>query len=156
MEANLQGHQPILPQIDALGQLLLLPIPEVQPMPVFICRHILQVEARLIGLGRRKLAADHHIVAWLIPEIIVVDLAIGLLLPAPGNVKVFIQQQEPTRAVLVCVAQHRDHHVPVRQTMDGMGRAQVRPGLDLLRLDDLVELGRARIGGIQDVNAAGA
>src|SRR2546426_11268655 len=40
--------------------------------------------------------------------------------------------------------------------MDGMGRAQVRPGLDLLRLDDLVELGRARIGGIQDVNSARA
>ena len=75
MEADLQGNQTILPQIDALGQLMLLPIPEVQPMAVFICRHILQVEARLIGLGRRKLGADHDVVTRLIPEIIVVDLA---------------------------------------------------------------------------------
>src|SRR6266700_4001561 len=40
--------------------------------------------------------------------------------------------------------------------MDGMRSAQVCPGLDLLWLDDLVELGRALIGGIQDVNAARA
>src|SRR3989454_7313568 len=40
--------------------------------------------------------------------------------------------------------------------MDGMVRAQVRPGLDLLRLNDLVELGRALVSGIQDVNAARA
>src|SRR5438874_4175723 len=135
---------------------MLLPIPEVQSVPIFIRGHILQVEPRLIGPGRRKLSADHDVVARLIPEVIVVDLACGLLLPASGNVEVFIQQQEPARAIFFGVAQHRDHHLPIRQTMDGMRSAQVRPGLDLLWLDDLVELGRALIGGIQDVNAARA
>src|SRR6266567_1867268 len=135
---------------------MLLPIPEVQSVPIFIRDHILQVEPRLIGPGRRKLSADHDVVARLIPEVIIVDLARGLLLPASGNIEVFIQQQEPARAIFFGVAQHRDLHLPIRQTMDGMRSAQVRPGLDLLWLDDLVELGRALIGGIQDVNAARA
>src|SRR6266566_4349853 len=77
---------------------MLLPIPEVQSVPIFIRGHILQVEPRLIGPGRRKLSADHDVVARLIPEVIIGDLARGLLLPASGNIEVFIQQQEPARA----------------------------------------------------------
>jgi hypothetical protein len=156
VEANLKGTQAILTQINGLGQLVLLPIAEVQPMPVFIGGHILQIEAWFIGPGRRELAADHDVVARLIPEVIVVDLAHSRSLPASGKVEVFIQQQEPARAIFVGVAQHRDHDLPIGQTMDGMRSAQVRPGHDLLRLDDLVELGRALIGGIQDVNATRA
>src|SRR5207248_3447660 len=63
MEADLQGYQTILPQIDALCELMLLPIPEVQSMPIFIRSHILQVEPRLIGLDSRTLGADHDVVA---------------------------------------------------------------------------------------------
>jgi hypothetical protein len=107
-------------------------------------------------LGAPPLAADHHVVARLVPVVVVVLHAVHLVFPAPGDVEVRVQEQEAARPVALRVAEHGNHDVPVGQAVDGVRRAQVGLRLYLLRLDDLVQLGRALLGGVQDVDTAGA
>ena len=155
VEADLQRDQAVLPEVDALGDLALLPVPEVQLPAVLALGHVLELEAGLEGVGGGPLAGDHHVVPRLVPEVVVELHAVGAALPAAGDVELLVQQQEPAGAVALAVAEHRDHD-PVRQAVDGVRRGQVGLLDDLFGLDHLVQLRRALLGCVDDVDAARA
>src|SRR5579875_268246 len=117
---------------------MFLPIPEVQPSPVLTGSDIFQVESLGIGIGSAPFAADHNVMARLVPEVIVETHAIGLVFPAPRDVEILVEQQEAPGSLALAIAKHRDHHMTIRQAVHGMGSGQIYLLLYLFRLDDLV------------------
>src|SRR5262245_31895348 len=117
--------------------------------------HIIEVEA----FGKRHrcspFTADHHIMAWLIPEVIVVVHAIRILFPMADNVKPLIQQEKSSGTIATLVTEHRDHNGTISQTVHGMGCTEIRLFLDVFRFDDCMQLWCPFIRNVQDVNAAG-
>src|SRR5262249_28899434 len=81
---------------------------------------------------------------------------LGALLPAADDVEVRVEVQEAARAVAGGVAEHRHHHRAVGQAVDGVRGGEVGPAVDHVRLDRLVQAGGGGVGGVHDVNAAGA
>src|SRR5215469_4304144 len=154
VEAYLERHQAFLAELKTLDNLMLLPVPEMQMVAVFARRHIVQIEAAPKGLGGRPLAADHHIVAWLIPVVIVEVHPLRAVFPAAYNVEPLVEEQKPTGAIAFPVTQHRDQNVAIGQTVHGVRSAQVCLCLDLFGFDHLMQFGCPFIRDIQDVNAA--
>src|SRR5215210_4386875 len=113
MPANLQRYPAFLPEIDALGDLALLPVPEVELPTVLTLGHIAWVKPSIVGVRSGPLAADHGVVARLVPEVVVKVHAVHAVLPAPGDVEVLVDQQEAPRSVALAVADHGDHHVSI-------------------------------------------
>src|SRR5205807_8834433 len=64
------------------------------------------------------------------------------------------KEQEAARAIALSIAQHGDHDLPISQAVNGMGRCQTGLLLDLLRFNDLVQLRRTLVSGINNVNTA--
>src|SRR5437763_16076167 len=105
VEAYFQrNHHSLITQVYTLVNLMTRPIPEVQLATILSGRHILQVETAIIGIGCAKFTAHHHIMTWLIPEVIVVAHTISPLLPPSCHVERFIKQQEATRAIALLIA----------------------------------------------------
>jgi hypothetical protein len=94
-------------------------------------------------------------VAGLVPEVVVDGHAVAVVFPAAGDIEVLVQQQKPARRSAFAIAEHGDHDLAVGQAMDGVRPAQVGLRPDLLRLDNLVDSGSARVGDVHDVNPAG-
>src|SRR5947209_10217443 len=155
VEAYLERNQTFFAKFNTLHNFMLLPIPEVQMVTVFASSHIIQVEAFGKRIGRSPFAADHHIMPWLVPVVIVVVHALSFLLPTTCNVEILIEQQETTGTIALPVAQHRNHNVPIGKAVNGMGSGKIRLLLDLLRFDLLVQFWGPFIRDVQNVNAAG-
>src|SRR2546423_10855309 len=99
---------------------MLLPIPEVKPLTILPGSDIFQVETFRIGIGCAPFAADHNIVAWVGPEVIVVAHGIGLVFPAPGNVKVIVEQQEPSWSLTLAIPEHGKHDMAISEARYGV------------------------------------
>src|SRR5918993_3299240 len=153
---DLERYPPFLPKIHALGDLVLLPVPEVELPTVLSLGHVLGVEPSLVGVGGGPLAADHDVVARLVPEVVVVAHAGHAILPATGDIEVLVEQEEAARSVALAVAKHGDHDVPIGQAVDRVWGGEIGLLDDLLGLYDLVYLGRLLISGIDDVDPARA
>src|SRR5436309_1655816 len=113
METHLQRDQAILTQIDGLLNLMGIPIPEMQLATILPSGDIVEIEALRERIRRSPLAAHHRIVPGLIPEIVIIAHRLSFLLPTPGNVELLVKQQEPTRAIALSVAQHRNHNLTI-------------------------------------------
>src|SRR5258708_3326884 len=109
-----------------------------------------------VATGRSAFTTHHQIVSWLVTEVIVVVHAVGFVFPTARHVECFIKQQEATGSIALAVTEHGDHHVPIGQTVNSMRSGEVSLRLDLLRFDNLVQLWRTLIRGIDDVDATGA
>jgi hypothetical protein len=154
VEADLQRDQAVGAEVEGLGDLALGEVPEVELLAVAAGLDVLQLEAGVVGVGGAELAGDHHVVAGLVPEVVVVLHLAEAGFPAAGDVEVLVHGQEAAGALALGVAEHRDDDL-LAEAVDGVGRGQAGLGDDLLGLDHLVELGRARVGGVEDVDAAG-
>ena len=144
MEPDFQRDHAFFAKINALVDPLSFKVPEVDRMAVFSSPYIVQVEARHERVGSSPFARNHDIVARLVPEIVIVVHAGNVVFPAPDNLEILIEMQEPARRFASGVAQHGDDDVRA-QAMHGMRSRKVGFFLDLLAFDDLVQFGCARI-----------
>src|SRR5688572_23216256 len=90
VKTHFQGDQTFFTKIDALNNSARLPIPEVNSASIQPCCDIIKVEARYIGLGRAEFAADHDVLAGLIPEIIVERHSVSRVFPTTGDIELFV------------------------------------------------------------------
>src|SRR5688500_4276944 len=125
VEADLERDQSLAREVEALHEPALVPVPKMETLAVFSSSHIIQIEAGNKGLGRPEFAAHHDVVAWLVPEVVVVAHPLGTALPAPGDFKVLVEEQKAARPVPLAVAKHGDHHVPISQAVNGVRRTEV-------------------------------
>src|ERR687886_2937997 len=102
---DLERYPSFLPEVDALGNLTLLPVPEVKLPTVLALGHIFGVESRPVGVGGGPLTADHGVVARLVPKVVVVPHAVHTVLPAPCDVEILVEQQKSTGGVALAVAE---------------------------------------------------
>ena len=80
--AHLERHQPLLAEVDRLLEPPLGEVPEVQPLPVAPGADVLDVEALLVGVGLAELGRDQHVLARLVPEVVVQARPLAAVLPA--------------------------------------------------------------------------
>jgi hypothetical protein len=154
IEADFERDHAALAQIDAADDAALLPVPEMELPSVLAGLDVLQVKAAAERLGGGPFAADHHVAAGLIPEVVIELHSLLPTLPAAGNVELLVQDQEPARPVPFGVAKHREHDRPIRQAVYRVGRGEVDRLRDLFRFDHLVQLGRPRVRRVNDMNSA--
>src|SRR6266446_7683692 len=134
---------------------MLLPVPEVQVMTVLPSCDIVQIEAFRVGSRGCPFTADHDIVAWLVPEVIIVAHPLGLVFPTARNVELLVEEQKTARSVALLVTEHRDHNLTISPAVDGVRSSEIRLFLDLIRFDHLMQFGGTFIRDIHDVDAAG-
>ena len=153
---RLEGDKSVRSQIDRLLDLAVLEIPEMDVLAVFPARHILQIESGHESVGRGPFGRNHHVVAGLIPEVVVILHLAEILFPAADNLEILGQMQKTARPVAIGIAQHR-HDDFRAQTVHRMRRGKVGPGLDLVPVNGLVKHRLARVGGsIHDIEIRGA
>ncbi|HKN46107.1 MAG TPA: hypothetical protein VJW23_19515, partial [Propionibacteriaceae bacterium] len=138
METDLQRHQPVLAEVHGLFDALLLEIPEVDLAAVLELADLLEVEARHEGVRRRPFGRNHHVVARLVPEVVVELHGPEIVFPSPDDLEILVQVQEAARRVAPCVAEHRDDDVGA-EAVHGMRGRQIRPGLNVGAVDHFVQ-----------------
>ena len=121
VEPDLQRNEPLLSQVNALEDPALFPVPEVQPSSILAGLDVLQLEAGLKRLGGSPLAADHHVMSGLIPEVVIEVHPRAIRGPRARNLEVVAQQQEAAGPVPLLIAEHGNHDPSVGQAMDRMG-----------------------------------
>ena len=72
-----------LAEVEGLLEPPLGEVPEVQPLPVAAGADVVDVEARLVGVGLAELRRDEHVLARLVPEVVVEPRLRPAVLPAP-------------------------------------------------------------------------
>ena len=149
METDFQRHQSVLAQVHRPLDALPLEIPEVDFAAVLELADLLEVEARHEGVRRRPFGRDHHVVARLVPEVIVEFHAAQVVLPSPDDVEVLVQVQEAAGRVSPRVAEHRDDDVGA-EAVHGVRGRQIGPGLDLGARDHLVQARGPRVDATVD------
>src|SRR5690349_19975235 len=133
---------------------MLLPVPEVQVVTVLPLSDIIQIEAFGIRIRRCPFTADHDIVARLVPEVIIVVHALGFVFPTPRYFEFLVKQQETTRRIALLVTEHRDHHMTISETVNGVRRAEIHLFLDLFRFDYLMQFWGSFSSDIDNMNTA--
>ena len=100
-------------------------------------------------LGAAHSRRDHHVVARLVPEVVVELHAAEVVLPAPDDLEVLVQVQEAAGCVPARIAEHRDDDVGA-EAVHRVRRRQVGLGLDLGALDHLVQARRLLVDAAVD------
>jgi hypothetical protein len=128
--------------------------PEVQTAAVAAGGHVLEIEAGLECVRFAELGGDEHVLARLVPEVVVHRRLIAPVLPAALDFEgLGVEDGEAARSAAFGVAEHADDDVLARHAVDGVGSAVAGLADDLLRLDHLLDRGRARIvGDVEDVD----
>ena len=116
------------------------------------------IEATLVRVRLAELARDEHVLARLVPEVVVERRQLAAVLPAALDLeRLRVEDGEAAGAVPLGVAEHRDDDVVSGHAVNGVRPRVSGRGDDLFRLDHLVDLGPARIvGDIDEVEARGA
>ena len=156
--AHLERDEASVAEVDGLLDPTLLQVPEVEPLPVAAVGHVLDVEAALVGVGLAELRRDQHVLARLVPEVVVQLGRLAAVLPTALHLEgARVEAGEPARAAALAIAEHADHDVVARHAVDGVGAAVASLLGKLLRLDHLLHEWAARIVvHVHDVNARGA
>ena len=76
------GTRPGLAEVEGLLEPPLGEVPEVQPLPVAAGADVVDVEALLVGVGLAELRRDEHVLARLVPEVVVQGRVRAAVLPA--------------------------------------------------------------------------
>ena len=158
LPAHLERKQPGLAEVDGLLELPLGQIPEVEAVPVAPRLDVCGVEPRLVGVRLAELGGDEHVLARLVPEVVVERRCLAAVLPAALDLeRLRVEDGEAAGAVSVGVAEHADDDV-----VAGHAVHRVRPrvaglGDELVALDHLLDPRRPRVvGDVQDVDPRGA
>jgi hypothetical protein len=80
--AHLERDQAVLAEVQGLLEPPLGEVPEVQPLPVTARADVLDVEAGLVGVRLAELRGDEHVLARLVPEVVVQARLGAAVLPA--------------------------------------------------------------------------
>ena len=154
---QLEHHLVLGPEVDLLHVLARLEVPDVQPVAVLVAEQQLADQAVLDHLRRAPLARDDGVVVEVPPEVVRELLRAAVVLPgALDREVVVVEQEDAAGPVAVGVAERRDVD-PVRAAVDGVRAAVAGLAGDLLGLDDLHELRRARVVlDVEHVDARGA
>ena len=130
--SDLERDQPGLAEVDCLVEPSLGQIPEVQPLSVPAGFDVRDVEALLVGVRLAELRRDEHVLARLVPEVVVERRPRAAVLPAalqlecPG-----VDHGEAARAAAVAVAEHAHHDALAGHAVDRV-RTRVARLLDQL------------------------
>ena len=153
-EAELEWNEPVGAEVDRFQIRALRPVPEVQRLPVLLQRHVLGIEAFLEDVGRGPFAADHDVVPWLVPEVVVeLDRCrTRLVVPPADDVELLIEQEKPTGILALGIAQARDHDLTRAETVRGVRSGEIVL-LQLVALDRLVQHRLTLVHRIDDVDA---
>ena len=156
--AHLQRHQPGLAELERLLDPALAQVPEVQAAAVAPGGDVVEIEPGLVGVGLAELRRRQHVLARLIPEVVVERrVRPAVLPPALDLERARVQHGEAAGAVAVGVAEHADHDVLARHAVDGVRARQPGRADDLLGLDHLLDPRPPRIvGDVDDVDPRGA
>src|SRR4051794_32677012 len=130
----------------------------MQTVPVAARLDVCEVEPGLVGVRLAELGREEHVLAWLIPEVVVERRCLATVLPAALQLEALrIEYGKPASPIPLGVSEHADDHVAA-----GHAVGRVRPGVtglanDLLRLDYLLDARRPRVvGDVHDVDPRGA
>ena len=146
------GTRPVSPRFSvcstSLGE-----VPEVQPAAVASGGDVVEVEALLVGVRLSELGRHEHVLARLVPEVVVEGRRVAAVLPAALHLEgLRVEHGEAAGAVSVRVSEHRDDDVVARHAVH-CGAVCSRLAYDLLRLDHLLDARLARVvGHVDDVN----
>ena len=126
----------------------------MEPAAVAACGDVVEVEALLVGVRLAELRRDEHVLARLVPEVVVERRCVAAVLPAALDLeRLRVEHREAAGAVPLGVAEHRDDDVVAGHAVHGV-RPRV-PGLgdELLGLDHLLDPRPARfVGDVDDVD----
>ena len=127
----------------------------MEPAPVPSIRHVLEVEAGLVGVRLAELGRDEHVLPRLVPEVVVEGRSLAAVLPAALELeRLRVEARESAGGVPVCVSEHREDDVVARHAMDGVGARVSGRTHDLFRLDHLLDARAPRVvGHVDDVDA---
>src|SRR5262249_46596446 len=153
--SQLQHHLILGTEVDRLPVLAPWQIPDVQTVTVAAAQQDLAVDAVLDHLRRPPLAGDGDVLAEVPPEVVgqVLRSPVELEAPLHGQ-SVVVEDEDPAGPLAVRRAEGADVHV-VGPAVNGVRTAVAGAAGYLLRLDDLHDLGAARVRfGVDDVDAA--
>jgi hypothetical protein len=126
----------------------------VDALPVAAGADVLQVEALLVRVRLAELAGDEHVLARLVPEVVVELRVRAAVLPAALDLEgLRVEVEEAAGAVALGVAEHRNDDVVAGHAVDGVRACE--PGLadHVLGLDHLLDVGPFRVvGHVDDVD----
>ena len=130
--AHLQRHQPGLAELERLLDAALAQVPEVQPAAVAPGGDVVEIEPRLVRVGLAELRRRQHVLARLVPEVVVELRVRAAVLPAALDLeRPRVEDGEAAGAVAVGVAEHADDDVLAGHAVDRVraGQAGLRDQL---------------------------
>ena len=131
--AHLERHEAGVAELERLLEPALAEVPEVQPAAVAPGGDVIEIETGLIGRGLAELRRGQHVLARLVPEVVVEPRARPAVLPATLELeRPRVQHGKAARAVAVGVAEHADDDVLAGHAVDGVRTRQAG------RADELV------------------
>src|SRR6185503_16293309 len=90
-------------------------IPEVETVPVASRLDVREVEARFVGVRFAELGGEKHVLARLVPEVVVERWCLAAVLPAALHLeRTGVENGEATGSVAVGVPEHADDDVGAR------------------------------------------
>src|SRR5919197_4448107 len=102
--AHLERYEAGFPEVDGLLERARLEVPEVDLVAVAAGFDVGKVETLFVRVGLAELARDEHVLAWLVPEVIVERRQLAAVLPAALHFeRLRVEDGEATGAVAVGV-----------------------------------------------------
>ena len=93
-------------------------------LPIFTIGNIFEIKAGLKSIRCCPFGRNHHIMAWLIPEIIAEIHACCIIFPTPDNIEILIKMQITAGSFTIGITQHRNNNI-CAQTMHRMRGRQI-------------------------------
>src|SRR5205823_12787183 len=136
----------LLAEVDRLLERPVLEVPEVDPAAEAARGDVLEVEPLLVRVRVAELRREEHVLARLVPEVVVHRRPLAAVLPAALELeRLRVENREAAGAVAVGVAEHRDDDVVAGHAVHGV-RAGVAGLADhVLRLDYLLDVWPPRV-----------
>ena len=126
----------------------------MQPSPVPPRCHVIDVEAALVRVRLAEFRRDQHVLARLVPEVVVEWRSLAPVLPASLHLEGSrVEDREAARARSIAIAEHAHDDVVARHAVDGVGTRVARPLGELLSVDHLRDPGPSGIiGDVDDID----
>ena len=151
---HLERDEAFLAEVHGLLVRARLEVPEVDALPVATRLDVGGVKTGLIGIWLAELGRDEHVLARLVPEVVVERRRLAAVLPAALDLeRLRVEDDEAAGTVAVGIAEHRDDDVVARHAVDRVRSRIARLLDDLLGLDHLLDPGSAWVvGDVDDVD----
>ncbi len=155
VELDLERQQAVFAEVHRLDRFSFLEVPDVQAAPVLEVTDLFEIEARHERVRCGPLGADHHVVTWLVPEVVAERDVAHRVLPPADDLEVLVDVEVAARCLARGVAEEGDDDLRA-EAVHGVGSGQVRFRLDLVAVDHGVQPWGPRVGGgVDDVDVVG-